>query len=318
MPTVSIVRGVETFKMVSEAIDLIGGLDSYFNPKDLVLIKPNVCGGVPGKTGTFTSLEVISAIVSLLRSRVRHVVVGEADSSMYLADRMLKENGITEYADSLGIDVVNLSQGEMVEVAVRDGFVLESVKVNRILSEASKIVSVPIAKTHVTTEVTLNLKNMFGIIPERKKGKLHSKIDAILVDISKTFPPSLCVIDATTGLEGMGPFHGEPVKLDLIVAGDNAVATDAIMANIMGYDPRKIMHLRLASDEGLGPTSPDEIEIVGESLEEVRRDFKKAPKEPFSRYMARIPGLGHLFVHYGYESAVKAWQRKTKTRATSG
>jgi uncharacterized protein (DUF362 family) len=314
MSTVSIVRGEETPKIVSKALDLIGGLDSHFSPQDRVLIKPNVCGGVPGKIGTFTSLSIISAITSLLKGRVARVVIGEADSSMYSADRMLKENGITESADRLGTDVVNLSQGEMVKVAVHDGYVLESIKVNKIVTEATKIVSVPVAKTHVTTELTLNIKNMFGILPERKKGRFHSKIDAMLTDIVKTFPPALCIIDATTGLEGTGPFHGDPVKLDLVVSGDNAVATDAVMANIMGYDPRRIMHLRLASDAGLGPTNLDEIEIVGESLEEVRRDFKKAPREPFTRYTARIPGLGHLFVHYAYESAVKSWQRKAKTR----
>ncbi len=82
MPTVSIVRSEETSLAVSKAIDLIIGPDKFLNQQDFVFIKPNVCGGVPGKRGTFTSLEFLSAIVSVLKSRVEQIAVGEADSSI--------------------------------------------------------------------------------------------------------------------------------------------------------------------------------------------------------------------------------------------
>lgn len=314
MPAVSIVQVEEPSRAVSEAIDLIGGPARFFNEQDFVFIKPNVCGGVPGKRGTFTSIELLSAIVSVLKSRVKRVAIGEADSSMYLAEKMLKENGIIDCASRLGVDVVDLSKGDEVEVAVPDGYVLDSIKVSRTLREATKIISAPVAKTHVTTDVTLSIKNMFGVLPERKKGRLHSKIDKILVDIAKTFPPTLSVVDGTTALEGTGPFHGDPVNLGLVVAGDNAVAADAVMSSIMGYDPKKIKHLRLASAKGVGPINLDEIEVVGERIEDVRRRFKRAPREPFTRPISRIPGLGHLFCHLTYESAVRAWKRKVKAR----
>jgi uncharacterized protein (DUF362 family) len=309
--TVSIVKK-RAPEGVIEAIKLLGGVDKFFVPEDFVLIKPNVCGGVPGKIGTFTSLEVISGITSILKEKVCRIAIGEADSSMYIADRMLKENKIVDYSEELGAEIVNLSKGAMEEVPVKDGYVLESIKVSKILTEATKIISAPIAKTHTTTQVTLNLKNMFGILPQRKKGRFHKKIDPMLSDIVKTFPPTLCVVDAIVGLEGFGPFHGDPIKLDLIVAGDNAVATDAVMANIMGFDPKKIMHLRLASEAGLGPLNLDEIEVLGIKIQEVKTEFKRSMQEPFSRSLARIPGLGHFFVHYGYENAVKSWKKKTK------
>jgi uncharacterized protein (DUF362 family) len=308
-PIVSIVRGKDPYKMVQEAVDLLGGVDRFFSSKDIAFIKPNVCGGISGKRGTFTSLKVVSSIASMLKRRVRRVAVGEADSSMYQADEMMMETGVMDAAKDLDIDVVNLSRGEMVEVKVRDCYVLDSIRLNRTLLE-SKIISAPVAKTHITTDVTLNLKNMYGALPEMRKGKYHSKIDPIIVDIVKALPPALCIIDATTCLEGEGPFRGDPIELDLIVAGDNAVATDALMANLMGYDPKKIMHLRLAYEKGLGPIALDEIDVRGENIDDVRREFKKAPKEPYSRRLAKIPGIGHFIVHYYYENAVKSWKKK--------
>ncbi|MEM3004270.1 MAG: DUF362 domain-containing protein [Candidatus Bathyarchaeia archaeon] len=119
------------------------------------------------------------------------MAIGEADSSMYLAERMLKENGIIDSASRMGVDIVDLSKGDMVEVAVSNGCALDSIRVSRTLREATKIISAPVAKTHITTDVTLSIKNMFGVLPERKKGRLHSRIDKILVDIAKTFPPTL-------------------------------------------------------------------------------------------------------------------------------
>lgn len=311
LATVSIVKK-RAPQGVVEAIELLGGADKFFVPEDFVLIKPNVCGGVPGKIGTFTSLEVISGITSVLKNKVNRIAIGEADSSMYIADRMLKENKIVDHSEEMNVEIINLSKGEMEEVTVYDGYVLDSIKVSKILTEVTKIISAPIAKTHTTTQITLNLKNMFGILPQRKKARLHTKIDPILSDIVKTFPPTLCVIDAIVGLEGFGPFHGEPIRLDLIVAGDNAVATDAVMANIMGFEPKKIMHLRLASEAGIGPIDLKDIEIVGDNIKEAKTKFKKAMQEPFSRTLARIPGLGYLYVHYAYENAVKSWKKKVK------
>ncbi|WP_455369105.1 DUF362 domain-containing protein [[Eubacterium] cellulosolvens] len=310
LATVSIVKK-RAPEGVIEAIELLGGVNKFFVPEDFVLIKPNVCGGVPGKIGTFTSLEVISGITSILNGKVGRIAIGESDSSMYIADRMLKENKITDHSEELGAEIINLSKGDMEEIPVQDGYVLESIKISKIITEATKIISTPIAKTHTTTQVSLNLKNMLGILPQRKKGQFHAKIDAMLADILKTFPPTLCVVDAIVGLEGFGPFHGDPIRLDLIIAGDNAVATDAVMANIMGFDPKKIMHLRLASEADLGPIHLKDIDIVGENIQEAKIKFKKSMQEPFSRTLARIPGLGHLFVHYAYENAVKSWKKKT-------
>jgi uncharacterized protein (DUF362 family) len=63
MSRVSIVEGEEPEDMVSEAIDLLGGIDKFIRFGDVVFIKPNVCGGVVGKRGSYTSPEVITALL---------------------------------------------------------------------------------------------------------------------------------------------------------------------------------------------------------------------------------------------------------------
>jgi len=69
----------------------------------------------------------------------------------------------------------------------------------------------------------------------------------------------------------------------VLVAGKNPVATDAVAATIMGFDPaaayltppflRSDNHLSLAHDRGLGPIRLEEIEVVGDSIKDARYNF---------------------------------------------
>lgn len=310
MSVVSIVKGKDPEVMVREAVELLGGPSYYFKRGQKVFIKPNVCGGVPGKPGSFTNISVLSAMIRLLREMDVAVSVGEADSCMYTADVMLPEIGVSEVATQNGAEVVNLSSGDMVSMDVPGGYVLKSFMVNKAVAEADTIISMPVMKTHVCTAVTLGMKAMFGILPERKKSRYHPKLDQVIVDIVSVFTPKLTIIDATTAMEGEGPFAGELVDLGLVIAGNNVVSTDACAAAVMGIEPSSIDHLRLASEKGLGTINLDQIEVRGESIEAVRRPFRQATPIKIDRTLSRLSSeLGYAAIHRSYENAVKSWKR---------
>ncbi|KAF5436977.1 hypothetical protein C5S35_06290 [Candidatus Methanophagaceae archaeon] len=318
MNMVSIVEGEEPENMVSEALELLGGIDRFIKSGDVVFIKPNVCGGVIGKKGSYTSPEVISALIELLKGKSSRIIVGEGDSEMYDADRMLSDTGIRRAAEDFGAEVVNLSVGEKVKKVVTDAYMLKEFEISKTVAEADKIICVPVAKAHSLTDVSLSLKCMFGALPEKHKAKYHKLgINKVIADIVKVFPPLLSVVDATTGMEGEGPFKGTPITLNLIICGDNAVAADSVTASVLGYKPAKIKHLELAAKSGLGPVNLDEIDIKGKK--EVKREFKKAPVgirfggEVANIFRSLIPekGMSNFFHNY-YESAVEAWQKKNE------
>jgi hypothetical protein len=76
------------------------------------------------------------------------------------------------------------------------------------------------------------------------------------------------------GQEGPGPVAGDPVEMNLILAGANRVAVDAICCQVMGVDPTRVPHIRLASEAGLGPLLLKEIAVTGETVDAVARSFK--------------------------------------------
>jgi uncharacterized protein (DUF362 family) len=76
-------------------------------------------------------------------------------------------------------------------------------------------------------------------------------------------------------MEGDGPTEGALVKMDVIVAGTNPVATDMVAAAAMGFEPSEVPTFAWANKAGLGPQKLEEIEVRGEKLENVRRPFAK-------------------------------------------
>ena len=84
-------------------------------------------------------------------------------------------------------------------------------------------------------------------------------------------PAVNAVVDGFVGMEGPGPSGGDPVKMDLVVAGRDIVATDVVATRVMGFDPRSIRHISMAIERGLGSW---DHEIVGDDLESVRGSFR--------------------------------------------
>jgi len=184
---------------------------------------------------------------------------------------------------------------------------------NKTVANADAIIAMPVMKTHMNTAVTLGMKVLFGILPERKKSRYHPKLDHVIVDIASALKPRLAIIDGTIGMEGEGPFKGDPVELGVVIAGNNVVSTDACAAAVMGIDPSSIEHLRLASEKRLGTINLDEIEVRGKPIEAVRRTFRQAPPEKRERGLSKISvELGYRAIHGNYEEAVKSWKESAR------
>jgi uncharacterized protein (DUF362 family) len=85
----------------------------------------------------------------------------------------------------------------------------------------------------------------------------------------------LVVVDGSTAMEGDGPSEGPLVQMNVIIAGTNPLATDMVAANVMGFEPDEIPTFVCANKIGMQPHSLAEIEIRGETIASVQRQFKR-------------------------------------------
>jgi uncharacterized protein (DUF362 family) len=271
--TVAIVRGERGHEPVFKALDLID-YESALKGYSRVLIKVNFITTMAWDTGATTDPIVVEAIIQKLKHLPVEIYVVESDATMTNADKAFEKTGMGEMCKRNNVQCLNLRHvADKIKITIPNGETLKDITVPRIVTE-SAIISAAKLKTHMSTKVTLGMKNMFGLLPDKFKGKYHAKgISKVIVDINTVLKPALTVIDGFVAMEGKGPTDGTPVKMDLIIAGKDPVATDATGARVMGFNPHEISHIRTAHQKGIGEI--DNIDVVGSKIEDVRRVFMR-------------------------------------------
>jgi uncharacterized protein (DUF362 family) len=271
--TVALVKGERGKDPVYQALDLID-YRSALKGYSRVLIKVNFITDKTWETGATTDPLVVEAIIDKLKPLGVALNVVESDATMTNADKACEVTGMKDMCSRNGVEFINLRHvKEKVKLDVPNEEVLGSITVPKIITE-SAIISAAKLKTHSSTGVTLGMKNLFGLLPDKFKAKYHARgINKVIVDINTVVKPALTLIDGFVAMEGQGPVDGTPVKMNLIIASKDVVAADATGCRVMGIDPHSLSHTRRAAEKGLG--NIDNIQVVGEKLENVSRTFKR-------------------------------------------
>ena len=242
------------------------------------LIKPNYLNCKHPSTGVTTDSRVIEGTVKFLREHgVGDITIGEG-SGFGETTRAFDVAGVNEVAERWGVHLIDLNEDEFVEVELTNPLSLERVKVAKTALE-STIVSVPKLKPHRIATVTLSLKNMMGALAS--KGIMHrGQLSPKIVDLASILTPSVAVIDGIIAGEGHEN-SDNPVEMNLIIAGTDPVAVDSVGAAVMGIPPNDVKHLQLAQKKGLGTCNLENIIVLGEPIEKVKRKFNRSLTSKF-------------------------------------
>ncbi len=270
---VAIVKGARSIEPVNRVLDLIDFKEAL-KGWDRVLIKVNFITTKTWDTGATTDPVVVEALIHRLKGLSLEVVVVESDATITNATRAFHATGMADLCERNDVEWVNLRFiKDRVELQVPNGAVLKKIVVPRIVAE-SGIVSAAKLKTHSETLVTLGMKNLFGLLPDKMKGKYHLKgMHKVITDITEAITPHLTIVDGFVAMEGRGPVGGTPVNLDTIIAGRDVVAVDATSARIMGIDPKEVGHIVMAHERGLGEMN--NIDVLGNQISSVKKIFRR-------------------------------------------
>jgi len=277
-PTVAIAHGHDPFTLARESLNRIEA-QRVVRPDDAIVLKPNYVEPHPPETGTTTDPRVIEAVIDWLQSEVgaENITVAESTWDRKRTDRCFEMVGLPELTRRRGVKLLNLYDDEHVEVDIPNALSLHRVLLARTVLGADCLISLPKLKWHSMAYVTLGIKNLMGaVFPD--KGLMHRDLDERLRNLATVLRAKLTVIDGLIGSE-RHETSGSPVKTDVIIAGVDPVATDAVGAMVMGIDPRKVEHLRLCAEAGLGEYDPSHIDVLGVPIEQVRKQYR----QPFAR-----------------------------------
>jgi uncharacterized protein (DUF362 family) len=233
---------------------------------------------LPGPVNTNPVL-IGGAARCFLRPGASSVSVGEGPGHQRDTELVFDAAGLDQALRETRIQFVDLNRDELVRVQLKANYSgLGELWLPRSVLASDIIVSMPKVKTHHWAGVTLSLKNMFGIVPGMKygwpKNLLHwSGIHESILDTCATVPILFVIADGITAMEGNGPLQGTARELGKLVLADDPVAADATFARLMGSNPVRVEHIRMAGDF-LGNLDTRAIEVVG--------DRTPLPSRPFA------------------------------------
>jgi len=244
-----------------------------------ILIKPNVLRASEAKEHIVTHPALLRAVVEKVEEmRPVEIIVGDNPGLFSYGDNenSFRVAGLMEAAKGYYRNLGNTPQN----IAFNPDFMPE-VGVSKEILDADIVISLPKFKTHGLTVMTGAIKNNYGILPGAQKARLHriagtpERFHEVIVEVFRLRVPDLFIVDAVVGMEGNGPASPELRDIGLILAADNAVALDGVIATMMGLDPARLRFLQKAKAMGLGDFDPAKIQIHGELR--VIPDFKLPP-----------------------------------------
>lgn len=263
---VSVVHGDDVVTLLDQALCLLGGIEKFVSPGDVVLIKPNSFSKQVPANGNVAKPELVIALAKLVRDAgARRVVVGERNKAAFVAN--FENSGVEKVAEFLPFE-----DAETVSVTVPNAKALQTtVTVPKILLDCDKHITVPVGKTHCGAGVTACIKNAMGLMVGSETIKSHAYgICNVPLDINSLKWPVLGVVDMMVSQEGNFPGpSATPVPMGVVVASGDIIAADATCARLMGYDPRDVWMIRSGALRGLGKMAEEDITVVGEDIARV-------------------------------------------------
>jgi uncharacterized protein (DUF362 family)/Pyruvate/2-oxoacid:ferredoxin oxidoreductase delta subunit len=257
-----------TYDSVRQAVDQAFELFPLEMNDKRVLIKPNVLRASLPQEGIATHPAVLRAVVEKVETlKPAAIVVGDNpglfnyganEDSFQKTDLMEAAKG---YYQNIGNDSKKVDFNPAFSPAV---------SLSTAVLDADIIISLPKFKTHGLTVMTGCIKNSYGFLPGAQKAMLHKasgnarRFHEMLVDVFRLRVPDLFIVDAVVGMEGNGPASPDLIDIGLILASDNAVALDAVIATMMGCEPSRLRFLQKAKENGLGDYDLSTIEVIGE------------------------------------------------------
>jgi uncharacterized protein (DUF362 family) len=257
------IKGAEAEDMFDKGIASLGGMKAFVKKGQTVVVKPNIGWDVIPEHAANTNPKLVHRIVKrCFEAGAKKVFV--FDNTCDNWNKCYSNSGIQKAASDAGATVVTgSSESHYHEVEVKGGKKLKSAKVHELILESDVFINVPILKHHSSSNATISMKNLMGIVWDR--GYWHqNNLHQCIADMVTYRKPDLNIVDAYRVLKRNGPrgVSGEDVlTLKSQIISTDIVAADSAAAKLFGFDPSNINHIKIANDMKLGVMDLDKLSI---------------------------------------------------------
>ena len=264
------VRNGGPVAMFEAGIAALGGMKAFVKKGQSVVIKPNIAWDQPPEVPANTNPELVAAIV-------KHCLAAGAskvtafDHTCHNWERSYKTSGIAKaVTDAGGVMAAANLENQYREVALPKAKTLKKALIHKEMLDCDVFINVPILKHHGGAKLSLCMKNLMGVVWDRRF--FHNKgLDQCIADLCfAPRKPDLNIIDAyrilrKNGPQGRAQEDGELAKYQML--GTDMVALDAAAAKLYGMKPEDLGFVRIAGAMGAGEADLTKVKIKRITLE---------------------------------------------------
>lgn len=250
---------------LQEGLARLGGLGRFAQPGQRALLKINLLGPRGADLAVTTHPAVALALAEEFRRAQVSVVVGDSPGVGDF-DRAAAVAGLRDHFQQVELEDFQRAS----RVAVANPSRVAAFELFDGLGRFDLLVDVPKLKGHAFQVLSCAVKNLFGLVPGRRKEEFHVRFpepDAfgeMLLDLYRATRPGLCVVDAIDVPLGDRPgARGGIRRLGLLALSDDAVAVDAALAQVLAMAADGVPVLRAARRRGLPGADLSKVDVVG-------------------------------------------------------
>lgn len=256
------IRNGAPAQMFESGIKEFGGMSRFVKPNQVVVVKPNIGWARTPELGANTQPELVAKIIEhAYKAGAKKVYV--FDNTCNAWNECYQMSGIEKAAKDSNAAVSPANKIESYKKTAVKGVKLKEAHAHELYLEADVVINVPVLKHHGSTKMTCALKNLMGVVWDRKYYHKHGLHECI-ADFATIRKPDLTIVDAYQVMTQNGPrgiSKADVAMKRMQIIGVDMVAIDAAAAKILEYKTDDIKYIEMAHKLGIGSMDIDKLNI---------------------------------------------------------
>jgi uncharacterized protein (DUF362 family) len=258
------IKGGEPDTMFDQAIEALGGMQSFVKKGQKVVIKPNIGWDVSPERAGNTNPQLIKRVIQhCIQAGAREVYV--FDNTCDKWDRCYATSGIEQATKDAGGKLApGNTENYYQSVEIPQGIKLKEAKVHELILDSDVFINMPVLKSHSSANLTICMKNLMGVVWDRGYWHRNDLHQCIADYATYTKKPTLNIVDAYRVMLKNGPRGVSEADVSLmksLIISADMVAADAASAKIFGMSPEDVPYIGIADSMGIGTMALDKLNV---------------------------------------------------------
>jgi len=262
------VMGGEPEDMFRKAIEQLGGMGKFVKKGQKVCVKPNIGWDKTPELAANTNPKLVAEIVrQALAAGASEVVVFDHTCDEWT--KCYQNSGIESAAKAAGAKVLpGNEESYYSEVELPKGKSLKNAKIHKAILDCDVWFNVPILKHHGGANMSLSMKNLMGIVWDRRVFHIKNLQQCIADSCTLEKKPILNIIDGYRILKQNGPqgkTETDVVPAKALFMSQDIVAVDTAATKffnqIRNMPLEDVKHIALGQEFKLGTMQLDNLNV---------------------------------------------------------